>query len=115
MSTNEALDRASSRSRASRTHLNRSSAGLAGKHDDGQLHQLRHTYITRLATTGVPARVIMELAGHASLTTTLRYMHAVDGAKEDVIDSLERFDAAPSFGQRGKLGSARSAADQDGR
>jgi integrase len=89
------------------THLTRSAvswvvckaeraAGLPGKHDDGQLHQLRHTYITRLAAAGVPARVIMELAGHASLTTTLRYMHAVDGAKEDAIDSLERFDARES-------------------
>ncbi|PRQ09927.1 hypothetical protein [Enhygromyxa salina] len=36
------------------------------------------------------------MSGHASLTTTLRYMHAVDGVKEDAIDSLERVDARES-------------------
>ena len=40
--------------------------------------------------------MIMELAGHTSLTTTLRYMHAVDGAADDALDALERFDAHES-------------------
>lgn len=37
-----------------------------------------------------------DVAGHTSLTTTLRYMHAVDGATDDAIDALERFDAHES-------------------
>jgi hypothetical protein len=31
---------------------------------------------------GVPAKVIQELAGHADLTTTMRYMHLAKGSFE---------------------------------
>jgi Phage integrase family/Phage integrase, N-terminal SAM-like domain len=41
----------------------------------GNLHILRHTFCSRLAMLGVPAKAIQELAGHQSLTTTQRYMH----------------------------------------
>ena len=50
-------------------------AGLEHSRSDGQLHKLRHTYVTRLAAAGVPARTIMDLAGHRNLSTTMRYMH----------------------------------------
>jgi site-specific recombinase XerD len=33
----------------------------------GQIHILRHTFCSRLAMKGVPAKVIQELAGHADL------------------------------------------------
>ncbi len=41
----------------------------------GGLHILRHTFCSRLAMAGAPALAIKELAGHTSLTTTMRYMH----------------------------------------
>ncbi len=99
------------------THLTRSAvswavckaeraAGLPGKHDDGQLHLLRHTYITRLAASGAPARVIQELAGHASIATTLNYMHVIPGAKDDAIAALERFDAQDFGHSEGKTWAA---------
>jgi integrase len=48
------------------------------------VHRLRHTFCSHLAMRGAPARAIQELAGHADLTTTRRYMHlspaAIDGA-----------------------------------
>jgi integrase len=82
------------------------SAGLPGKHDDGQLHRLRHTFITRVAASGAPARVIQELAGHASIATTLHYMHVIPGAKDDAIAALERFDAQEFGHAEGKIWAA---------
>lgn len=69
------------------------SAGLVPRTTkDGQLHRLRHSYITRLAAAGVPAREIMALAGHAHLATSQRYMHLINGAAARAVASLERFD-----------------------
>ncbi len=52
-------------------------------------HCLRHTFCSHLAMRGVPARSIQELAGHKSLTTTMRYMHLTPEALEDAISKLE--------------------------
>lgn len=35
---------------------------------------LRHTFCSRLAMAGAPAKAIQELAGHQHLTTPQRYM-----------------------------------------
>lgn len=52
-------------------------------------HVLRHTFCSHLAMRGAPARAIQELAGHASITTTQRYMHLSPGASRSAIDLLE--------------------------
>jgi len=51
-------------------------------------HALRHSFCSHLAMMGVPARTIQELAGHADLTTTLKYMHLVEGEKDRAISLL---------------------------
>lgn len=61
-------------------------------------HTLRHTFCTRLAMRGVPARSIQELAGHASITTTMRYMHVVPGATDVAIAALDAADAVRAQG-----------------
>ena len=38
-----------------------------------RFHDLRHTFGTRMAGTGVPMRTLQEWLGHSDLTTTLRY------------------------------------------
>lgn len=53
-------------------------------------HLLRHTFASHLATEGVSLRVIQELLGHASITTTMRYAHLAPSALREAVDVLER-------------------------
>ena len=45
-------------------------------HIDLHWHDLRHEALSRLADDGVPVHELQLLAGHASITTTQRYMNA---------------------------------------
>jgi site-specific recombinase XerD len=67
---------------------------------DKGLHILRHTFCSHLAMRGAPAKAIQELAGHADLTTTLRYMHLSPAARDSAIRLL---DTRPTIG-RGEVG-----------
>jgi integrase len=60
----------------------------------GNIHVLRHTFCSHLAMRGAPAVTIQALAGHASLSTTMRYMHLQAGAKEAAIALLAQGEAA---------------------
>jgi len=62
----------------------------AGLPKSRNLHPLRHTYCSHLAMQGAPAKAIQELAGHQSLTTTLRYMHLSPAAKVAAVQLLDR-------------------------
>jgi integrase len=53
------------------------------------VHRLRHTFCSHLAMRGAPARAIQELAGHADLATTQRYMHLSPAAVESAIRLLD--------------------------
>lgn len=79
-------------------HVERA-AGLGKPHKRGRLHKLRHTFVTRLAAANVPARSIMELAGHTRLETTMRYMHLMPGAGTQAIAALEAFDLGQDRGR----------------
>jgi integrase len=61
----------------------------AGLEPTRSLHILRHTFCSRLAMRGAPAKAIQELAGHAHLSTTLRYMHLSPAARESAIKLLD--------------------------
>ncbi len=55
---------------------------------DFTFHDLRHTFGTRLAASRADVVKIRELVGHASITTTMRYMHASDSGKRDAIAQM---------------------------
>jgi integrase len=61
----------------------------AGLPESRNLHKLRHTFCSHLAMRGAPVKAIQELAGHADLKTTLRYMHLSPGSREAAIALLE--------------------------
>ncbi|MGH7439963.1 MAG: tyrosine-type recombinase/integrase, partial [Polyangiaceae bacterium] len=62
-------------------------------------HILRHTFCSHLAMRGAPAKAIQELAGHSSLTTTLRYMHLSPAVRQSAIGLLNDREEAPLFGE----------------
>jgi len=70
----------------------------AGLRSTGGLHILRHTFCSHLAMRGAPAKAIQELAGHANLTTTMRYMHLSPAARQDAINLLNARENRPVFG-----------------
>ena len=53
-------------------------------------HVMRHTAITRLASSGADIRTIQEFSGHESLQMVMRYAHAQDRAIDLALDRLER-------------------------
>lgn len=67
------------------------SVGLPGGwwSSSGRVHVLRHTSCSRLAMLDVPAMSIKELAGHANLQTTQRYLHLSSKAKGQAIAALD--------------------------
>ena len=52
-------------------------------------HSLRHTFCSHLAMRGAPAKAIQELAGHADLHTTLRYMHLAPATLVEAVRLLD--------------------------
>ena len=63
----------------------------AGLEPTRSLHILRHTFCTTLAVKGAPAKAIQDLAGHQSLTMTMRYMHMSPSSRETAIRLREEF------------------------
>ncbi|MEZ4383375.1 MAG: site-specific integrase [Nannocystaceae bacterium] len=52
-------------------------------------HILRHTFCSRLAARGATPKAIQELAGHASSSTTDRYMHLAPSALRTAVALLD--------------------------
>ena len=64
----------------------------------GKVHILRHTFCSHLALEGVPALSIMKLAGHAHLSTTMRYMHLSQSSLSEAIQRLDAKENRPVSG-----------------
>ena len=86
---NEPLTRQIVQTRAKRAARRASVARGSTKSGGGGVHILRHTFCSHLAMRGAPARAIQELAGHADLSMTQRYMHLSPAALDAAIRLLE--------------------------
>ncbi|MFW6068114.1 MAG: tyrosine-type recombinase/integrase, partial [Chloroflexota bacterium] len=51
-------------------------------------HSLRHTFGTRLGQGGCDAETLRSLMGHASITTTQRYLHSDDARRRAAVEAL---------------------------
>jgi integrase len=58
-------------------------------------HALRHTGLTWIADGGVPVHVLRVIAGHGSLGTTQRYLHADRRSVTTAGDALTAYLRAP--------------------
>lgn len=56
--------------------------------DGATSHSGRRWFITKLANSGVSAKVIMELAGHKNLSTTQRYIEVNEEMKQQAVALL---------------------------
>ncbi len=59
-------------------------AGIA----NASSHSGRRTFITQLASKGVPVRVLASLAGHRSIATTQRYIDVNDEMKRSAVELI---------------------------
>jgi len=50
---------------------------------------MRHTYISRLVLGGVNIRTVQELAGHRTITMTMRYAHLAPEHKKRAVAVLD--------------------------
>jgi site-specific recombinase XerD len=54
-----------------------------------RLHDLRHSFCTKLAEAGVPERTMLDMMGHVSSAMLRRYSHIRAQARRDAISALE--------------------------
>lgn len=54
-----------------------------------KFHSLRHTSATLLLYNGTDLKTVQERLGHADFTTTNKYLHLVEQADAEAVDSLE--------------------------
>jgi integrase len=71
---------------------------IVAKHaklEDLRLHDLRHTFATRLANSGVPMTAIQHLLGHSDRRMTSRYAHATDATLIAAVAKLDSLSLVP--------------------
>lgn len=57
-----------------------------------RFHDLRHSAVTILLSMGVPAKVVQEILGHASITTTMNiYGHVFPSTHRDAMNEMDHF------------------------
>lgn len=75
-------------------------AKLLGFSQHATPHTLRHSFATHLLSNGANLRVIQELLGHASLSTTQRYTHLDQKALSEEYDRTHPLAAIPASSKK---------------
>lgn len=70
---------------------------------DAVLHSTRHTALTDLGAAGADAFTIQAIAGHASVTTSQRYVHPVPETIQRAVSRLGEYRKAEATAQRPRL------------
>jgi len=61
-------------------------------------HTLRHTFISHLVMSGVDIRTVAQLAGHKTLSQTMRYAHLAPGHLQEAVERLDQRDTTSDTG-----------------
>jgi integrase len=54
-----------------------------------RLHDLRHSFCTKMAEAGVPEGTMLDMMGHVSTTMLKRYSHIRSQARREAMDAVE--------------------------
>ncbi|MGN6575039.1 MAG: tyrosine-type recombinase/integrase [Nocardioides sp.] len=73
-----------------RTRVWRPAIKASGVDFDVRVHDLRHAHASWLLAGGSDLKSVMDRMGHAQITTTQKYLHALPDADEKNLDALNR-------------------------
>ena len=63
----------------------------AGFNPPPKLYDLRHTALSRMAMAGVDLATLREIAGHADVRMTMRYLHPTEAHKREAVKKFEEY------------------------
>ena len=64
-------------------------ARAGAKLDGLRLHDLRHTFATRLIQAGVDVFTVQRILGHSTITMTMRYVHSFEPEMRAAVEKLD--------------------------
>jgi integrase len=95
-----------------RTRVWRPAIKASGIDFDVRVHDLRHAHASWLLAGGSDLKSVMDRMGHAQITTTQKYLHALPDADQKNLDALNRIRAREPEDADGATSSERDQQDR---